>query len=372
MVENSKDAKLNNLLLLLNTTNLVFSLGIKLLKLLPDIALPFSQKTDLTKLKLSTVETLKLKNPEWHIIEKDLLWAKEGGHRIITIYDADYPELLKEIPDPPLVLFVKGDSELLKSPQLAIVGSRNPTPIGLEIARSFSGSLVQSGLVITSGFAAGIDAASHRGAIAAVGKTIAVMGTGLNHLYPSHHSILAKEIVASGGVLLSEFPLDAEAKAWHFPLRNRIISGLSFGTLVVEATRRSGSLITARLAGEQGREVFAIPGSIYNQASCGCHYLIRQGAKLVEQPLDILEEFPEFILSRQEQMIVASNSKIKNKLDCEHNKLLDCMGFEVTTVDVLASRINLPVSCVSIMLLELEMQGLVQAVMGGYIPIVKK
>lgn len=358
MPKNTKNSSRYNLLLLLNSSNLVFSLGAKLLKLLPNI--------DELSSKLSGEEAIKLKNPDRSVVERDLAWAEKSGHRIITIYDADYPVLLKEIQNPPLVLFIIGDFTLLKTHQLAMVGSRNPTPIGTETAHNFAGSLARSGLVITSGFAAGIDTASHRGAVKASGKTIAVMGTGLNNLYPSHNVKLADEIVGSGGVLLSEFPLDAKAEAWHFPLRNRIISGLSLGTLVVEATVRSGSLITARLAGEQGREVFAIPGSIYNQAARGCHHLIRQGAKLVEQPQDVLEEFPKFISLKQDVVIDIKKSQTKNKLDCEHKKLLDCMGFEVSTIDILASRINLPVSRVGVMLLELEMKGLIKSLIGGY------
>lgn len=367
MVKNNKNAKLYNLLLLLNTTTLLFSLGKKIFKLLPNIDELFSRNTDLTTLGLSAEEIIRLKNPDWRVVEEALSWAEEDGRHIITISDASYPELLKEIPNPPLVLFVLGDLSLLKSSQLAIVGSRNPTPVGVEVASDFASMLVQAGLVITSGLAMGIDAASHWGAIKSSGKTIAVMGTGLNCIYPSRHTKLAEKIVATGGVLLSEFPLNVGADAWHFPLRNRIISGLSIGTLVVEATIRSGSLITARLAGEQGREVFAIPGAIYNPASRGCHYLIRQGAKLVEQATDILEELPNFTAAKQEQASAGKAMRIKNKLDCEHKKLLDCMGFEITTIDILAARINLPVLRINIMLLELELQGLIKATIGGYI-----
>ncbi len=358
MLKNDKNEQLYNLLLLLNTTNLIFNWGTKVLNLLSNI-------DELSK-KLSAKEAAQLKNPDWGVVERDLAWAEESGHRIITIYDADYPPLLKEIQDPPLVLFIIGDFTLLQAQQMAIVGSRNPTPIGIETAHNFAGHLARAGLVITSGFAIGIDAASHRGAIKASGKTMAVMGAGLNCLYPSRHSLLAKEIVESGGVLLSEFPLNASAKSWHFPLRNRIISGLSLGTLVVEATMQSGSLITARLAGEQGREVFAIPGSIYNPAARGCHHLIRQGAKLVEQPQDILEEFSQVIANKADAIFDTKNGKIKNKLDCEHKKLLDCMGFEVSSVDILAARIGLPVAQVGVMLLELEIQGLIKSLVGGY------
>lgn len=367
MLKNNQNAKLWNLLLLLHTSNLFFSFGAKFQELLPTLRELFSKKSDFTKLKLSEAEIKKLQDPDWSVVEKDLLWAEKEDHHIITINDADYPALLQEIPNPPLVLFVMGNLGLLKFSQIAMVGSRNPTPFGIENAHSFAEALASTGLVITSGFAAGIDAASHRGAIESFGKTIAVMGTGLNERYPMYHTPLAEKIVAAGGVLLSEFPLDAKAKAWHFPLRNRIISGLARGTLVVEATLRSGSLITARLAAEQGREVFAIPGSIHNPLARGCHYLIRQGAKLVEEPLDILEEFPEFIANIKEQVVRSKSVEKKNKLDYEYQKLLDCTDFDITTADVLAARINLPVSRVSIMLVELELQGLIKRVKNGYI-----
>ncbi|MBU0744595.1 MAG: DNA-processing protein DprA [Gammaproteobacteria bacterium] len=365
---NAEESRLRSLLLLLNTTHLIFSLGIRLLDLFPNIDELFLQNTDdLVKLGFKANDIIILKNSNWQVIEKDLFWAKQDGHHIITIYDDAYPSLLKETQNPPLLLFAVGDIGLLKSPQLAIVGSRNPTPIGVEIAFGFAKELSQIGLVITSGLAIGIDAACHEGAIDGLGKTIAVMGTGLNHIYPAGNVALSQKIIASGGLLLSEFPLDAKAQAWHFPLRNRIISGLSFGTLVVEATMRSGSLITARVAGEQGRDVFAIPGSIYNLASRGCHHLIRQGAKLVEKPMDILEEFPDFIKVLCVQQGVFEKAKGKNKLDCEHKKLLDCMGFERTGIDVLAARANWSVSRVGIVLLELELKGLVKASLGGYL-----
>jgi DNA processing protein len=357
MLKKDQDKRLLNLLLLVNNTSLVFNFGTELLKFLSNI--------DELVAILPPEEAEKLKNIDWRSVDETLEWAKSSGHHIITIDHNDYPPQLKEIANPPVMLFAIGDISLLKAPQIAIVGSRNPTPIGLETAHSFASYLAKTGLVVTSGFAAGIDAASHRGTIKSQGQTIAVMGTGLNRVYPAYHAKLAEDIAAANGLLLSEFPLNATAKSWHFPLRNRIISGLSLGTLVVEATLRSGSLITARLAGEQGREVFAIPGSIYNQASRGCHALIRQGAKLVEDPSDILEEFPEFAplnnFDCQEK-----NNKIKNKLDREHKKLLDCVGFEITNVDILAARVNLPVSRVNIMLLELELQGLVKRMINGY------
>jgi DNA processing protein len=227
--------------------------------------------------------------PDLAALEPALAWLAEPGHHLVTFTDPDYPPLLRQIPDPPLALYVLGDRACLSTPQLAVVGSRNPTPGGRENARAFARALAEAGLTITSGLALGIDGEAHRGALEADGRTIAVTGTGLDRVYPATHRALAHEIAARGA-LVSEFAIGSPPRAEHFPVRNRIISGLSLGTLVVEAAERSGSLISARLAGEQGREVFAIPGSIQSPLSRGCHRLIRQGAKLVETAQDILEE----------------------------------------------------------------------------------
>lgn len=365
-----KTRELRYLLALLETTNLTFGFGLKLFEVFPDITDLFATPTDeLIKLGLPPKEVSKLKNPNWDMVEQDLVWAQKTGNHIITINDPDYPQLLKEIPNPPLLLFVCGDLQLLKLPQIAIVGSRNPTATGLETAFVFAKELAQAGLVITSGFATGIDAVSHKGAIAAPGKTIAVMGTGLNQIYPAYHTNLVQKILGSGGVLLSEFALEAKGSIWHFPVRNRIISGLSLGVVVVEATIRSGSLITARLANEQGREVFAVPSSIYNPLARGCHYLIRQGAKLTEQSADILEELMESAELKKPSILEVKKSQEKNKLDQEHRKLLDCIGFETTTIDVLVMRTGLSARQISIILLELELQGLVKSVVGGMVKI---
>jgi DNA processing protein len=374
-MKNKKDSKktqIRYLLALLETTNLTFSLGTKLLEKFPNIEDLFSIPTEnLIKIGIPPKDAIKLKNPNWHAVEQDLIWAEEKDHYIINIDNASYPPLLKEIPNPPLLLFIKGNLELLKSPQVAIVGSRNPTPVGAEIAFAFAKELTKIGLVITSGFAAGIDAASHKGAISNSGQTIAVMGTGLNKLYPLYHSVLAQKILGANGALISEFPLETKGNAWHFPLRNRIISGLSLGTLVVEAALRSGSLITARLANEQGREVFAIPGSIYNPLAQGCHYLIHQGAKLTQHPTDILEELGGIAESAQLQLSETSFFNGQNKLDRKHKKLLDCIGFEITTVDILIARTNLSVQQISTMLLELELRGFTKQMAGGHVRCLK-
>lgn len=305
-----------------------------------------------------------LAHPDWTAVESDLAWLAEPHHHLVTLSDPRYPTLLREIADPPAVLYVIGDPALLSAIQLAIVGSRNPTPGGSENAHAFARILTQSGLTITSGLALGVDAAAHRGALEAGGKTIAIAGTGLDRIYPARHRELAHQI-AEQGALVSEFQLGTPALASNFPRRNRIISGLSLGVLVVEAALQSGSLITARLAAEQGREVFAIPGSIHNPLARGCHALIRQGAKLVETASDILEE-----LGPQAQVTVSmrQNDGIGNDtpgLGVEAMTLLDCLGFDPTPVDSLIERSGLTPEAVSSMLLVLELQGHVVSAPGG-------
>ena len=218
-----------------------------------------------------------------------LQWLQAPGQQLVMWDQADYPALLGEIADAPPLLFVAGDASLLERPQLAVVGSRKASRPGLDTAHAFSRSLARGGFVITSGLALGIDGAAHQGALDAQGQTIAVLGTGLQHLYPNRHKQLARDIVEGGGALVSELPLDSPPQAGNFPRRNRIISGLALGVLVVEASPSSGSLITARLAAEQGREVYAIPGSIHHPGAKGCHQLIRDGATLVESIEHILD-----------------------------------------------------------------------------------
>jgi DNA processing protein len=297
---------------------------------------------------------------DWDDVEEEIKWAEHPQHHIITLIDENYPKLLQEISDPPLVLFVKGDPELLQQPQLAMVGSRNPTPLGRETAFHFADFLAQSGLVITSGLALGIDGASHQGALK-TGKTIAVLGTGLGQIYPLRHQKLAEQ-VAQSGAIISEFPLHTAPESKNFPRRNRLISGLSLGVLVIEAALRSGSLITARLAGTQGREIFAIPGSTHNPLAKGCHKLIKDGAKLVETAEDILSELqiPKTFKNK-------TTKTTKPKLDPEYKKLLSCIGHEPTAIDTLISRTNFSAQNISSMLLIMELEGHVKSVAGGYI-----
>lgn len=305
------------------------------------------------------------KKPDWSRVENDLRWAEKQDCHIIPLFDPRYPPCLKEIADPPPVLFVRGNPEVLVTPQLAIVGSRNPSAGGRYHAQAFARSLANSGLTITSGLALGVDAASHEGALE-VGKTIAVAGTGLDRIYPSRHRDLAQRILAQGAIV-SEFPLGTTAIAGNFPRRNRIISGLSLGTLVVEAAVKSGSLITARLAAEQGREVFAIPGSIQNPLSRGCHQLLQQGAKLVENVTDILEELGPLATWASESLVPQSHeSSSNNHLVTNQNAVIENMGFEPISIDTLVERCGLTPEVVSSMLLSLELQGRVTSTGGLY------
>ncbi len=329
----------------------------------------FEARHDLSSNGLLGKPTLEyLRNPDWAAVEKDIVWSTQPNHHILTLDDPAYPQLLREIPDPPPLLFVIGDAAVLATPQLAIVGSRNPSPGGRETAQEFARHLVTSGLTITSGLALGIDAASHRGALDGGGLTIAVTGTGLDRVYPARHRDLAHQI-AERGALVSEFVLGTPPLPDHFPRRNRIISGLSLGTLVVEAAQRSGSLITARMAGDQGREVFAIPGSIHNPLAHGCHVLIRQGAKLVENVNDILEEIGPVAgsLGSVKPLPVERNECLLPNVEVsvEIRKLMTCLGFEPTSIDRLVERSGLTAEMVSSILLLLELQGYVSSTAGG-------
>jgi len=301
-----------------------------------------------------------IKNPDWVAVERDLVWLGQAGHYAITINSPDYPRQLKEIADPPPVLFVYGNPSLMASPQIGMVGSRNPSTMGKETAFNFAKNLAECGFTITSGLALGIDAASHRGALAANGFTVAVAGTGLDRVYPASHKDLATQIIGNGA-LVSEFPLGTVAKANHFPRRNRIISGLSQGLLVVEAAIQSGSLITARLALEQNREVFAIPGSIHNPLARGCNALIREGAKLVETTQHIFEELPPYF--QQDEKFIATDNQ--SMLDLEQQTLLNLIMFEPTRIDYLVAQTGSPVEEIASTLLILELQGYLETVPGG-------
>ncbi len=305
-----------------------------------------------------------LNDPDAGRLESTRQWLGQDSARHLVVWtDADFPPLLREIPDPPIALYVLGDRAALARPQLAIVGSRNPTPAGNENARAFARALAQAGLTITSGLALGIDGAAHRGALEVGGVTIAVCGTGLDRVYPARHRDLARAL-AKSGALVSEFALGAPPRPEHFPIRNRLISGLALGTLVVEAALESGSLITARLALEQGREVFAIPGSIHAPQSRGCHALIRQGAKLVENAADVLEELGA--LAQFVQAGAATPAATTSAvLPAVAVHLLDCLGYDPATLDTLVERSGLTADAISSMLGTLEIEGLVATMPGG-------
>ncbi len=333
-------------------------------------------RSELVAAGLSKRQAERLKDPDRRRMDQWRHWLGQPGRRLITRDSSDYPAMLKEIPDPPLALWVEGArSDLLNSPQLAMVGSRKPTANGRETAQQFGRYLSERGLTIVSGLATGIDGASHRGGLQGCGSTVAVLGSGPDVLFPRSHGRLAAEIIDKG-LIVSEFPPGTAPLAAHFPQRNRIIAGMSAGTLVVEAARRSGSLITARLAGNFGREVFAIPGSIHNPMAKGCHRLIREGAKLVEEAADVLVELPPLL----ELVLEPAASPADTATDAQREspdegapltsqpgyaKLLAALGFDPCGISDLARRTGLTAAELSSMLLLLEMEGLVEALPGG-------
>lgn len=323
----------------------------------------------LEKAGLGTDKAERISAPEEEAVSATLDWLQPADQSLLTIDDAEYPELLRDTPDPPLALFVKGNASVLSLPALAVVGSRNPTDGGVRNAARFAAYLGQSGFVIVSGLAEGIDRAAHEGSLGAGAPTIAVMGTGIDRVYPARHHELAHQI-AESGALVSEYPLDTPPRRRHFPDRNRIITGLCLGTLVVEAARKSGSLISARLAAEQGREVFAIPGSIHNPLARGCHQLIRQGAKLVETADDILSELGPLVAHLQSPRTAANDRAglfrhaPPEEPSGEREILLKSIGFDPVSVDELLDQSGLTIAELSSMLLILELEGRIEKLNG--------
>lgn len=285
--------------------------------------------------------------------EKTLEWASIDGHHIISLADEAYPPLLLEISDPPLLLYAHGNLDLLAQPALAVVGSRNATVQGTRNAEAFAKNFSAAGFTIVSGLALGIDAAAHRGGLTGKGSTIAVLGTGIDVVYPQRNAALFSEIAANG-LLLSEYPVGTPSIGHNFPRRNRLISGLACGCLIVEAALGSGSLITARMATEQGREVFAIPGSIHSPLSKGCHALIKQGAKLVESAEDVLAELGGW-----------SQGPAAPPANPSAEGILGHMGFDPVDIDSLCARAGLPAETIAAELLRLELDGLVSPLPGG-------
>jgi DNA processing protein len=331
-------------------------------------ALVASSPRALLALGLPEDAVARLKSPDRAALERARAWLSSARHSLVTYGAEHYPPLLAQLPDAPLALWVEGEKlAQLAGPQLAVVGSRNPTHGGRDNAEQFARYLAARGLTITSGLALGIDGAGHRGALAEIGGTIAVLGSGLDAIYPRQHADLAAAI-AERGLLVSEYAPGVEPHKAHFPQRNRIIAGLSLGTLVVEATRRSGSLITARLAADYGREVFAIPGSIHNPLARGCHFLIRGGAKLVEEAADVLIE-----LAPQLKVDVATlerSTKDTTSTDAtvdapEYRNVLNLLGFDPRSISDLAEDSGLTAAELSSMLLVLELEGFVEALPGA-------
>ena len=320
----------------------------------------------LSKMGLSDEQVRAFRYPSSKIAENVARWLEINEFNfILPINSPEYPALLREIASPPLVLFGVGEAEILHKPQIAIVGSRNPSESGKQSAMQFARELCRFEWAITSGMALGIDGFAHKGALATEGKTVAVLGSGVDVIYPKRHNKLAKELLDKGGCIVSEFLPGTAPVAEHFPRRNRIVSGLSLGTLVVEAAIKSGSLITAYYALQQNREVFAIPGNINNPLARGCHQLIKQGAKLTEQVSDIVEEFPavsEVLVEKEQKNLQKSTTEC-----LATGGLLDSVDYDTTSVDLVAQRSGLPVSVVLTQLLEYELRGLVTSVPGGYI-----
>lgn len=322
-----------------------------------------ASEQELSQAGLSAQAAQALAQPDWAGVETALAWADRPGRFILSERDTAYPQILRHIADPPLLLYCEGEIELLNQPALAVVGSRAPTPIGVETAQAFAMQLARLGFVITSGMALGIDTAAHRGALSVTGKTIAAVGTGLDRIYPARNSELAAQI-RSAGLLISEFPLGTAPLARNFPQRNRIISGLSRGVLVVEAGIQSGSLITARMALEQGREVFAVPGSIHNPTSKGCHLLLRDGAKLVQSVDDVLEEIDAQGLFASAQPH-ASDAQEVLQLEAEYHQVLAAIDTAPTSIESIIERSGLTSEAVCSMLLALEMRNFVHMTAAG-------
>jgi DNA processing protein len=341
--------------------------GLLLARLGGPAALLAATSADLAAAGVSAAGRHALTQPDETALERDLRWLEAPGRTLLTPDDLHYPPQLLLIAGAPPALFVLGDPAALSLPQLAIVGSRAATAAGRETAFEFAGRLAAAGLAITSGLATGIDAAAHRGALATGGRTIAVCGTGLDQVYPAEHAALAASIAAQGA-LVSEFSTGTAPLASNFPRRNRLLSGLARGVLVIEAAARSGSLITARLAGEQGRDVMAVPGSIHNALARGCHRLIKDGAALVESPEDVLAALGLSVLAKASETGAQTTGGPRNssaELDSAEEMLLNALGFEPADLDKLVERTGFPAHTVASKLQLLELEGRIESLAGG-------
>jgi DNA processing protein len=300
------------------------------------------------------------------LLKRTLAWVEQEGRHIITLADPDYPRALLDTADPPAMLYAIGDLALLSRPAIALVGSRNASVQGMRDAQAYGATLAAAGWCVISGLAQGIDSAAHIGALEAAGgaSTIAVIGTGADIVYPARNRALAHRI-AEAGLILSEYPLGTPAIAANFPRRNRIISGLASGVMVVEAAIHSGSLITARLALDQGREVFAVPGSIHSPLSKGCHWLIRQGAKLVESAEDVLEELRPSQAGRMQRLPLPASARAKPQLDADLQTMLEVMGFDPVDFNTLIERAGTDAATLATQLLSLELAGAIEVLPGA-------
>jgi len=355
----------------LNAPSLGGASLIKLIETLGGVAaVAAASKRDLTRSGLTDEAATAITNPDQAKIESDLQWLSHPDHHLLRWDDDAFPVLLRRIPTPPAALFVDGDPGCLWQPQIAIIGSRNPTAGGLDHARDFAATLARQGMTITSGLASGIDTASHEAAMDAGGLTIAVNGTGLDRVYPASSHAAAQRI-RSQGAMVSELPLGSPPKRQHFPSRNRIISGLSLAVLVVEAGLNSGTLITARKAAEQGRDVFALPGSLNNPMAKGCHRLIREGARLVETTADIMQELGPVaaelqmeIRQRLEQPDEPPGTPagdVDNLLDdADYHTVWEALGYDPKPVDTIIEQTRLSAREISSMLLMMELKGMVK------------
>ncbi len=348
-----------NYLKLLKTPNIGKKTAKKIWEKINNINLLFDNDFEFAQNIGLNLEQFKFLQSDKHndFIKSEIEKAKILNIKIICLEEESYPRLLREIDDPPPILMIRGDEKILKKPQIAIVGTRYPTEYGILNSHEFAKKLVTSGFVITSGLAQGVDSFAHQGCLNANGKTIAVLGTGVDIIYPHRNIKLSEDIVNSGGALISEYALGTGPCAHNFPPRNRIISGLSYGVLITEAAEKSGSLITARLALEQNREIFSIPGLISNQKASGCHKLLKLGAKLVENEQDILQEIG---ISPQ------NNSKSVEPVAA---KVLEFIGYKTASFDYIIAMTGLPITKLGSILTKLELEGLCKPVPGGYIRI---
>ena len=355
----------------------------------PEAVLASGRSALMMHLSVAQCDAL-LGEPDAAALDAAQAWLAQAGNSLMTLADADYPKTLLEIADPPAVLYCKGRRDLLNQPGFGIVGSRNATPQGVRDAEAFAHALSDAGLTIISGLALGIDAAAHRGGLAGAGSSVAIVGTGLDRIYPARNKALAHQLVENG-LIVSEFALGTPPLPGHFPRRNRLISGLSRGVLVVEAAPDSGSLITARVATEQGRDVFAIPGSIHSPLARGCHALIKQGAKLVESAADILDElaWPQRLTppslrqdhpqgagrgckadksattTHRPQGECLAASPLRGLPEQQTDPVLDALDGAPATLDALAQRTGLTLEALSAKLLALELDGRIASLPGG-------